>query len=128
MSNKNLFIEEIEEIIAFSIQTRGSGLSTEANAYFEMLKATEEKVKPQFTENGAKILQWMQENQEQFNNIFKSKEVGEGLFISSRAVSGSMRKLVTDGYVSKMGGNPSCYSLTTVGMECVVSAVSENED
>ena len=125
MSNKNLFVEEI---IAFSIQTRGSGLSTEANAYFKMLKATEEKIKPQFTENGAKILQWMQDNQNQFNNIFKSKEVGEGLFISSRAVSGSMRKLVTDGYVSKMGGNPSCYSLTTAGMECVVSTVSADED
>lgn len=125
---KTEFIEELEEIIAFSIQTRGSGLSAEAHEYFEAFKAVEEKVKPAFTENGAKILQWMQDNQEQFNNIFKSKEIGEGLFISSRAASGSIRKLVTDGYVSKIGGNPSCYSLTSAGMECVVSTEGAEED
>jgi HflK protein len=97
-------------------------------AVVEAFKAVEEKVKPAFTENGAKILQWMQDNQEQFNNIFKSKEIGEGLFISSRAASGSIRKLVTDGYVSKIGGNPSCYSLTSAGMECVVSTEGAEED
>ena len=48
---------------------------------------------------------------------FKAKSVGEGLEISSRTVSGGMRKLVTDGYVEKVGENPTVYSLTAAGKE-----------
>ena len=66
-------------------------------------------------ENGLKILQYMQQNNEKYNNIFSAKNIGEGLFLSSRSVSGSMRKLVTDEYVHKIGNNPVCYSLTEQG-------------
>ena len=69
----------------------------------------------EITENGLKILQYMQENNEKYNNIFSAKNIGEGLFLSSRSVSGSMRKLVTDEYVYKIGNNPVCYSLTEQG-------------
>ena len=67
------------------------------------------------TENGIKILQFMQENWENRNNIFKAAEIGEGLFMSGRSVSGSMRKLVADGYVVKEGKDPVCYSITEAG-------------
>lgn len=69
----------------------------------------------EITENGLKILQYMQQNQEKYNNIFSAKNIGEGLFMSSRSISGSMRKLVTDEYVQKIGNNPVCYSLTEQG-------------
>ena len=44
-----------------------------------------------------------------------ARDVAEGLFISSRAVSGAMRKLVSDGYIEKMGQDPVIYSLTEKG-------------
>ena len=45
------------------------------------------------------------------------EEIGEGIFMSGRSVSGSMRKLVTDGYVEKVGTNPVCYGLTDTGRD-----------
>lgn len=121
MTNKEQFIEEIEELLADHCQTFGEdGLSDGARVYFEQLKATPEKEKAPFTENGAKVLIWMQENYESYNNILKAKEIGDGLFCSSRTVSGAMRKLITDKYVSKTEGTPTCYSLTELGMNVTV--------
>lgn len=116
MTNKEIFIQEVEELIRAEQDIFSDG----ARAYFEQLKATPEKEKAPFTENGAKVLIWMQENYESYNNILKAKEIGDGLFCSSRTVSGAMRKLVTDGYVSKTEGTPTCYSLTELGMGVTV--------
>lgn len=116
MTNKEIFIQEIEELV----NTSCNRLSEGARAYFEQLKATPEKEKAPFTENGAKVLIWMQENYASYNNILKAKEIGDGLFCSSRTVSGAMRKLITDGYVSKTEGTPTCYSLTELGMNITV--------
>lgn len=121
MTNKEMFIQEIEELLTDRCKTFGEdGLSEGARAYFEQFKATPEKEKAPFTENGAKVLIWMQENYESYNNILKAKEIGDGLFCSSRTVSGAMRKLITDGYVSKTEGTPTCYSLTELGMNVTV--------
>ena len=67
------------------------------------------------TENGLKILKVMKNNCEKYNNIFTSKNIGEFLFMSPRSVSGSMKKLITDGYVIKLGLNPVSYGLTDLG-------------
>lgn len=112
MTNKEVFIQTVEELF----DTHATEIPDVAWSYFEQLKATAEKEKPPFTENGAKVLIWMQENYESYNNILKAKEIGDGLFCSSRTVSGAMRKLITDGYVSKTEGTPTCYSLTELGM------------
>ena len=111
-----MFIQEVEELIRAEQDIFSEG----ARAYFEQLKATPEKEKVPFTESGAKVLIWMQENYESYNNILKAKEIGDGLFCSSRTVSGAMRKLITDGYVSKTEGTPTCYSLTELGMNVTV--------
>ena len=116
MTNKEMFIKEVEDMICKSCTILSEG----ARTYFEQLRATPEKEKAPFTENGAKVLIWMQENYESYNNILKAKEIGDGLFCSSRTVSGAMRKLVTDGYVSKTEGAPTCYSLTELGMSVTV--------
>lgn len=131
MTNKEMFIQEIEELLADRCKTFGEdGLSESARAYFEQLKAIPEKEKAPFTENGAKVLIWMQENYSSYNNILKAKEIGDGLFCSSRTVSGAMRKLVTDGYVSKTAGTPICYSLTDLGMtvEVVIPEKPSKDD
>lgn len=113
MTNKEKFIQELE---AYILHETTIPFSDDAWAYFQVLKATPEKEKAPFTENGAKVLIWMQENYESYNNILKAKEIGDGLFCSSRTVSGAMRKLITDGYVNKTAGTPTCYSLTDLGM------------
>ena len=67
------------------------------------------------TENGKKLLSWMQENVDTMTNLFTSKEAAEALFTSGRSIAGSMRKLVNDGYVEKTGKDPVQYSLTEAG-------------
>lgn len=116
MTNKEIFISTVETLFKDTPYT----LPAEAYAYLEYLKSIQEKEKPQFTENGAKVLRWMQENYEQYNNILKAKEIGEGLFTTSRSVSGAMRKLITDGYATKIDGQPICYSLTELGKTCSI--------
>ena len=105
MSDKEKFIKMVEELIS---KIDVSEYPNEMK-YFESLK--EDKSEGGLTENGQKILSFMQENKEKYNNLFKAKDIGEGLDISSKAVSGSMRKLVKDGYVNKVGKEPVIYEL-----------------
>ena len=111
MSDKEKFIKMVEELISnIDVSEYPSEMK-----YFESLK--EDKSEGGLTENGKKILVYMQDNYKDNNNIFNAKGIGEGLFLSSRGVSGALRKLVTDGYAEKMGTSPVCYSLTQQGIE-----------
>ena len=84
--------------------------------FFASLKATTaEQEKPLFTEKGKIIFQFMKDNKETYNNMFKAKDIGEKLAISSRGAAATIRKLITDGYVEKFGDEPVVYSLTTLG-------------
>ena len=117
MSKKQKFIEMVEILLEMANQ-EDVKVDEEAIEYFNILKAADiNNDKPKFTENGKKVLEYMQENKDLRNNIFNAKEVGEGLGVSSRTASGAMRKLVTDGYVEKIGTNPVIYSLTASGVE-----------
>lgn len=89
----------------------------DAKDYFNGLNVSGNDERPRFTENGKRVLEYMQENVDTYNNLFKAKNIGEGMEISSRTVSGALRKLVNDGYVEKVGENPTVYSLTTAGKE-----------
>ena len=73
--------------------------------------------KPKFTDNGKLILQYMRDNADATQNMFKAREIAEGIFISSKSVSGSMRKLVNDGFVEKIGQDPIIYAITEAGMQ-----------
>jgi DNA-binding transcriptional regulator GbsR (MarR family) len=90
---------------------------SDALDYWNGLQITGDSNKPKFTENGKLILQYMKDNKDVYNNLFKAKDIGEGMGISSRTVSGAIRKLVTDAFVEKIGESPICYSLTTLGVE-----------
>lgn len=118
MIKKECFINEISNIIQNQTgQKLEDILSPDAFDYWNGLQISGDSDKPLFTDNGKLVLKYMQANKEIYNNLFKAKDVGEGLSISSRTASGAMRKLVTDGFVEKVGKDPTIYSLTQKGIE-----------
>lgn len=118
MNKKELFIKMVECYLEKgTVEGEMTGDQIDgAIAYFEAFKSTQEKAdKPKFTDNGKLILKSMIDNQEERANMFSAKQIAEYAFISSRSVSGSIRKLVNDGYVEKAGQDPIIYSLTDLG-------------
>lgn len=113
MTKREIFIEELDE----ALTEERISLSEDALIFYESLRCGEGKGKTAFTDNGKLILQFMKDNVDNFNNLFKAKEIGEGIGITSRTASGAMRKLVSDGYVEKMGTSPAVYALTDKGKE-----------
>lgn len=112
MTMKEKFVAFVEELMKpVDVNT----IDPEILSYLNALKASKEVEKPKFTENGRLVLEYMQNNKDICNNVFKAKDIGEGLGISSRTASGAMRKLVTDGYVEKIGENPVVYTVTELG-------------
>jgi DNA-binding MarR family transcriptional regulator len=114
MTKKEAFINEV---IAWTGDAPEKVFTPDALDFWNGLQISGDSGRPQFTENGMLVLDYMQKEKETYNNLFKAKEIGEGLGISSRTASGAMRKLVSDGYVEKVGENPVVYSLTTLGTE-----------
>lgn len=119
MNNKEIFIK----IVDYCFDDGGIILSdnfTEeeylaATDFWKEFKEGKVKESKGMTENGTKLLSWMQENEVSMCNLFTSKEAAEALFTSGRSIAGSMRKLVNDGYVEKIGKDPVRYSLTEKG-------------
>ena len=127
MNKKELFVMMVEAFLEKG--TVEGTLSTsqldEAIAYFNAFKSAQDKKadKPQFTDNGKLILKAMIENNEERANMFSAKQIAEYAFITSRQVSGAIRKLVTDGYCEKVGQDPIIYSLTDLGKQIDVASL-----
>ena len=118
MSKKSKFIEAVND--AFFSKVDLSELDPDVVAYWEALKGANDVEKPTFTDNGKLILKAMKDNIEERANMFSAKQIAEYAFISSRQVSGAIRKLVTDGYCEKAGQDPIIYSLTDLGREAKI--------
>ena len=112
MSKKQEFLDFIEKLMDAAPQVE---ITEGAKIYLKALRNKEEIEKPMFTENGKLVLQYMKNNLD--TPLFKAKDIAEGLFISSRTVSGAMRKLVSDGFVEKVGQDPVIYTITEKGKE-----------
>ena len=112
MSKKQEFISYVKDLMDAPSEYPVP-MSDEARLYWEAFCGTTEAEKPMFTDNGKLILKWMQDNTS--DPMLRAKDIGEGLFIGSRAISGAMRKLVADGFVEKVGQNPVIYSITEKG-------------
>lgn len=112
MSKKQEFISYVKDLIDATSEYPVP-MSDDARLYWEAFCGTNDPEKPMFTDNGKLILKYMQDHQSE--GMWKARDIGEGLFIGSRAVSGAMRKLVTDGYVEKVGQDPVVYALTDNG-------------
>lgn len=121
MNKKDMFIAMVERLVKLGEATNmfADGEYTDAMAYFEAFKSSVDTKsdKPKFTDNGKLILQYMRDNADATQNMFKAREIAEGIFISSKSVSGSMRKLVNDGFVEKIGQDPIIYAITEAGMQ-----------
>lgn len=122
MTKKEAFIEFVNMLMTevwpdADSEEKGSKEWADAIEFFNDLKNDKIKNSNVITENGKKLLSWMQENINVMSNIFTSKEAAEALFTSGRSIAGSMRKLVNDGYVEKIDKNPVRYSLTEKGKQ-----------
>ena len=115
MSKKEEFINYIEMLMSGeSIE-----MSDNVKVYWEAFKGEKSDDKPTFTDNGKLIMEYLQSLPSD-SPMLKAKDIAEGMFISSRAVSGAMRKLVTDGFVEKVGQDPVMYTLTDEGRKVTV--------
>lgn len=118
MTDKEIFIKIVDDI-TFNCDSLNDFYSIEeieiARKFWDNFKNGKVKNSGAMTENGRKLLSWMQENIDSMSNVFTSKEAAEALFTSGRSIAGSMRKLVNDGYVEKTGKDPVQYSLTEAG-------------
>ena len=91
----------------------------EVQDVYNMLQEQQAMEKPMFTESGLSILEYLQTCDAK---SLKARDIADGMVISSRQVSGAIRKLVTDGFVDKMGSSPVIYSLTTKGKDFDISS------
>lgn len=109
MSKKQEFINYVEKLILNTDEV----MPEDAKIYWEALREKGETEKPMFTDNGKLILGYLQSHPEL--ELLKAKDIAEGLVLSSRTVSGAIRKLVTDGFVEKVSTDPVVYSITEKG-------------
>lgn len=129
MTEKEEFLKTVESLLKVmdspseTIDRNAIYFNDQSKKYCEFL-ITHGKANPTsmgsasiFTDTNLKILICMRENYKKHNNVFSSKSIGDEIFMTSRSVSGSIRKLVELGFVEKMGKNPVSYSLTQKGIE-----------
>ena len=111
MTKRQEFVQFVDALIA---QYHGNvPIPENVKIYLDALRENgEQEEKPEFTDNGKMILQYLQTIPE---GMYKARDIAEGLFTSSKCVSGAMRKLVTDGFVEKVGQDPVMYALTDAG-------------
>ena len=95
----------------------------EVQDVYNMLQEQQAMEKPMFTESGLSILEYLQTCDAK---SLKARDIADGMVISSRQVSGAIRKLVTDGFVDKYGQNPVIYSLTEKGRNFNINEYKEN--
>lgn len=113
---KKEFIEFLNALMEAAPEVVNEKMTDNIKAYMSAL--TEEKSnKPELTDNGKLILKYLQSVPVA---PFKSKDIAEELFVSSRTVSGGMRKLVTDGFVEKVGKDPVVYTITEKGKNYII--------
>ena len=109
---KKEFINFLNALIAAAPEVANDLMTDNIKQYMDALVGND-KEKPELTDNGKLVLKFLQEHQE--TTTWKAKDIAEGLFISSRTVSGSIRKLVADGFAEKVGQDPVIYILTEKG-------------
>ncbi len=112
---KDIFIKTVEALfndkdnIDFHL---GIFIPMEAIEFFEDYKKGASSNKKEITEKGKVILNALKE----VNDWITAKGLGERIDTSGRSVSGSMKKLVEDGFVEKKAGNPASYKITEKGI------------
>ena len=109
---KDEFLDFINNLISHDENYAKSIMTDDVKTYLEILRTGKDTSAPEITDNGKIVLKYMQDNN---IKMAKSKDIAEGIGISSRAVSGTLRKLVNDGFAEKIGKDPVIYTLTEKG-------------
>ena len=109
---KDEFLSFIDNLISHNEDYAKSIITEDVKMYLEILRSGKDSSAPEITDNGKIVLKYMQDND---IKMAKSKDIAEGLGISSRAVSGTLRKLVNDGFAEKIGKDPVIYTLSEKG-------------
>lgn len=131
MTKKELFIDYVTKLMNEDKEAQRFWIyysdeqMEQIESYFNALKVeSSRKKKEGFTDNGKLILKHLQERSADVvgdaSFISTAKEIANEIGISSRSVSGSMRSLVAEGYVEKVGKDPVVYELTNKGKEAII--------
>lgn len=110
---KQEFLNFLNALMSAAPEVVENMMSDNIQTYIDALSDVETS-KPELTDNGKLILGFLQQKEAV---PFKAKDIAEQLDVSSRTVSGSMRKLVTDKFVEKIGKDPILYLITEKGKE-----------
>ena len=113
---KQEFLDFLNALMKAAPDVAEELMTDNIKAYIDALMDSKND-KPELTDNGKVILDYMQKSDVP---MLKARDVAEGLFISSRAVSGSLRKLVNDGFCEKVGQDPVVYALTDKGRNYII--------
>jgi predicted transcriptional regulator len=108
---KQEFVNFVKALMEAAPEVAENLLTDDIQKYLDLLEK-DNTDKPEITDNGKVILDYMQKSD---CSMLKARDIGEGLCVSSRNISGALRKLVTDGFCEKMGQNPVVYTLTEKG-------------
>ena len=109
---KQEFLNFINKLMDASPEIVEKYMTEDVKEYLNFLAENSIDSKPEITDNGKVILAYLQEREV---SMLKARDIAEGLSISSRSISGSMRKLVSDGFVEKIGKDPAVYRITETG-------------
>ena len=120
---KQEFLDFLHELMKAAPDVVEAKMTDSIKNYIETLSGTVEN-KIVVTDNGKIILDYMKNKTDML--MLKAKDIADGLGISSRQVSGALRKLVTDGFVEKVSQDPVIYTLTEKGHNFVIKE-EENE-
>jgi len=110
---KQEFLDFLNALMAAAPETAEKLMTDNIKEYIELLSTSKSK-KPEVTDNGKNILKYLQENPD--CRTWKARDLAEKMGISSRGVSGTLRKLVTDGYCEKISDDPVVYAITEKGI------------
>lgn len=114
---KTEFLNFVETLINENPDKAKELMTDNIIAYLNILKDSKDE-KPVLTKNGAPVLKFLQEHQD--TKLWKAKDIAEGLDRSSRGISGSMRKLVAEGFCETVGRDPAIYTLTEKGKNYII--------
>ena len=115
---KQEFLNFINSLMEANPELTNQIMTENIQAYLNILK--EDKMeKEELTENGKIILNYLQLNQNV--KLWKARDIAEQIGISSKGVSGAMRKLVNDGFCEKMGQSPFVYTITEKGKNFIIN-------
>lgn len=120
MTKREVFIDFIDKLM----QNYEGDVPADVTSYLDAIRGSKDQAeKPKFTDNGKAILQYLQSVPVQ---MMKARDIAEGMFVTSKTVSGAMRKLVDEGYIEKVGKDPVVYVITEKGKSVEFEENGEN--